>query len=83
MQRLQLGQEGRQGAGLGHVGVRPEAQRTAQVVSLHTGVVRHSERPGVGVPLRAGVGAVSADWGGGVSVDWGGQSLRTGVEVSL
>lgn len=35
------------------------------------------------MPLRAGVGAVSADWGGGVSVGWGGQSLRTGVEVSL
>lgn len=35
------------------------------------------------MPLRTGVGAVSADWGGGVSVDWGGQSLRTGVEVSL
>lgn len=59
MQGLQLCQEGRQGGReqdrAGHVGVRSEAQRTAQVVIIHTGVVWHSERPGVGVPLRAGV----------------------------
>lgn len=56
MQGLKLGQVGRHRAGQGHAG---ETRGTeAQVVFSHTGVVWHSERPGVGLSLRPGVGCL-------------------------